>query len=327
MAEPVEVNDVLHVTGLTPSIPAVPEPEPSAAPIPEGEEAKPAGEPAAAESAPEADPSTAQTPDAHEGAVAAGEATQEGEPAKKPARGVQKALDRLTREREEANLRAAQAIGAFQALQAQIQAGRQPEQAKPTQAVPTEQAPERKDFADWEAFNRATAQWEARQASTQVVRQELGNFVRALVGQQVHQTAQAEAAAKVERVAQANVKARERFPDWDEKVLASEAIIPPSLYDAIAESSDPALVMHHLGVHPEEHAKLSKMTAKQQLMAVGQIVASANSSPPRVSNAPAPARPVAAVRGAQGGSQYTDNMTPEQHKAYMRKQGLDRGLK
>src|SRR5208282_2837810 len=197
MAEPVEVNDVIQVTGLTSPPPAEPEAAPPAAPA-EERAAEPAEQPAAAEAI-EAESPTAQTPDAHTDEVSRETADDAVEP-KKPSRGVQKALDRLTREREEARLQNAQLSGALQAVLAQLQGRQQVEQPKAQQPAPADHAPDRKDYPDWEQFNRATAQWEARQASTQVVRQELGNFIRALAGQQVANNAQAEAASKIARV-------------------------------------------------------------------------------------------------------------------------------
>lgn len=317
MAEPVEVNEVLQVTGLTPSTPAAPEPEPSAAPSEpevEASEAQPAEEPAAAEEhEPEVEASTAQTPDA------------QPEAPKKPARGVQKALDRLTREREEARLQAAQYGGALQALIAQMQNNNQQQRPPQQPVAPVTDEPNRKDYPDWEQYNRAMAQHEARKAADQIVKQNLGQFVRALAGQQVYNQTQQEAASKVARLEAENAKAATRFQDWEE-VRANDAPVPPSLYNAITESADPTLVIHHLHAHPEEYNKVVRMTPNQQLMAIGAIVASA-AAPQRVSNAPAPARPVSAVRGSQGGSQYTENMTAEQHKAWVRRQGVDRGLK
>src|SRR5208282_2120740 len=208
MAEPVEVNEVLQVTGLTPATPAEPGPAPSAAPS--ESEAQPAEQPAAAETV-EAESPTAQVPDAPEDEVS--RETVEPVEAKKPSRGVQKALDRLTREREEAKLQNAQLSGALQAVMAQLQNQRQPQRAPAAPAPESDKAPERKDYADWEQFNRATAQWEARESATKVVRQELGNFVRALAGQQVQNIAQQEASTKIARLEQEKAKAPQRFAD------------------------------------------------------------------------------------------------------------------
>src|SRR5208282_5286317 len=216
MAEPVEVNDVIQVTGLTSPPPAEPEAAPPAAPA-EERAAEPAEQPAAAEAI-EAESPTAQTPDAHTDEVSRETADDAVEP-KKPSRGVQKALDRLTREREEARLQNVQLSTALATILQQLQANRQPAETapqRPTQVVQAETQPDRKDYPDWEAFNRATAQWEARQASTQVVRQELGNFVRAIVGQQVQTNAQAESQALLAKLNDARAKAPERFADWDD---------------------------------------------------------------------------------------------------------------
>jgi len=324
MAEPAEVDGVLQVTGLTQVTPADSEPAPSAAPSEETYEAQPAEEPAAASE----DDSTTQTSDAPEGEVSRGtDGELQAAPAKKPSRGVQKALDRLTERAVKAETHANEVSGALAAVLQQLNNQRQaPAPQQRAQPVQVEAAPDRKDYPDWEQFNRATAQWEARQASQQVVRQELGNFVKALVGQQQHNAAMSESQQLMNKLEQARAKAPERFPDWDE-VKASDASISPSLFHAITISDDPALVMHHLGIHPDEHAKLLQMSPAQQLYQVGRIVASGQSTQSVVSRAPAPARPVAAVRGGVGSSQYGENMTPEQHKAWIKKQGVDRGIR
>src|SRR5208282_4743502 len=133
MAEPVEVNDVIQVTGLTSPPPAEPEAAPPAAPA-EERAAEPAEQPAAAEAI-EAESPTAQTPDAHTDEVSRETADDAVEP-KKSSRGVQKALDRLTREREEARLQNAQLSGALQAVLAQLQGRQQVEQPKAQQPAP-----------------------------------------------------------------------------------------------------------------------------------------------------------------------------------------------
>src|SRR5208282_4134884 len=188
MAEPVEVNEVLQVTGLTPATPAEPGPAPSAAPS--ESEAQPAEQPAAAETV-EAESPTAQVPDAPEDEVS--RETVEPVEAKKPSRGVQKALDRLTREREEAKLQNAQLSGALQAVMAQLQNQRQPQPAHAPQQSNVTKAPERKDFADWEQYNEARADWKATQVAERVSDQKLINFVKALAVQQIQTIAGQEA--------------------------------------------------------------------------------------------------------------------------------------
>jgi len=322
MAEPAEVDGVLQVTGLTQVTPADSEPAPSAAPSEETYEAQPAEEPAAASE----DDSTTQTSDAPEGEVSRGtDGELQAAPAKKPSRGVQKALDRLTERAVKAETHANEVSGALAAVLQQLNNQRQAPASKPPtkeEQIIADGPPSREKYPDWEAFNEAKADYVAAIR----VRKELGNFVKALVGQQQHNAALSESQQLMNKLEQARAKAPERFADWDE-VKASDAPISPSLFHAITISDDPALVMHHLGIHPDEHAKLLQMSPAQQLYQVGRIVASGQSTQSVVSRAPAPARPVAAVRGGVGSSQYGENMTPEQHKAWIKKQGVDRGIR
>lgn len=309
-----ENDEVLHVTGLTPTAPAEPEPTP-AAPSAPAEVAQPEEQPAASADAPQ-EP-TAQAP----AAPTEGDDEAPQEP-KKPSRGVQKALDRLTERATRAEESNAQLSSALAAVLAQLK--QQPQAATPEPVK--EEAPAREKFADWESHNRALAQWEARQAATQVVKDAFGKFIGGISQEQQKQVAQRQAQSLAMKLQEATTKGAERFPDWDDKVLASDAPMSPSLTHAIALSDDPAMVMYHLGSHPQEHAKLMQMSPEQQLYQVGRIIASAQ-VPPSPSKAPPPAKPIGSTKSTPSTQAYTDEMTPEQHRAYMRKQGADRGLR
>jgi hypothetical protein len=312
---PEEVNDVLQVTALTPSTP-VEGTVPAAPTAPQMPEARPVEQPAATEEVPQDTTAQAPAAPAEEGEGV----SHETPPAKKPSRGVQKALDRLTAEREEARQQASAATAALAAVVMQNQQRQAPRVAPPQ----VDQAPKRENFNDWEAFNRAVTQYESRNTSRQEVRQELGNFLRTIANEQNQQAIAQEANRLARKVMDSNAKAPERFPDWEDAVVASDVPMPRSLAHAITLSDDPALVMHHLGIHPEEHERVNQMSPAEQLLYVGKVTASAPQA--AISKAPPPAKPIGGGK-SQATPQYSENMTPDQHRAWMAKQGLTRGLR
>jgi hypothetical protein len=286
-------DDVIRVTGLS---------EAPAAPPDEGV-AKPEEHPAASEDRIQA---TAQAP-------AAPSETEDGDDetivAKKPARGVQKALDRLTARAEEAERRERQKDVALQEAIARI-----PKQEQPRQEIQKSGPPKQEDFADWQSYNRATVKYEAKQ--------EVADTLRALAeyGQRSQQqtVVQQRAMQLAQKVVKSVENVHTRFRDWDDKVVASNAPMPDSLAHAVAISEDPALVMYQLGTYPQLHARLLQMSPEEQSYYVGRIV----SSPPSavVSKAPAPGRPVGGARASIGSLEYNDNFTPAQHKAWLARQ-------
>jgi hypothetical protein len=308
---PEEVNDVLQVTALTPSTP-VEGSVPAAPTAPQMPEARPVEQPAATEEAPQDTTAQAPAAPAEEGEGV----SHETPPAKKPSRGVQKALDRLTAEREEARQQASAATAALATLVMQNQQRQAPRVAPPQ----VDQEPKREKFNDWETYNRAATRYDSRQE----VRQELGNFLRTIANEQNQQAIAQEANRLARKVMDSNAKAPERFPDWEDAVVSSDVPMPRSLAHAITLSDDPALVMHHLGIHPEEHERVNQMSPAEQLLYVGKVTASAPQA--AISKAPPPAKPIGGGK-SQATPQYSDNMTPEQHRAHMVKQGLTRGLR
>lgn len=311
-----EVDGVIQVTGLTPeSVPDAP-----AAPLemPAGteavgnsREAEPAEQPAAAEDEQQATPQAADAPNEQESA----EPTPE--PPKKPARGVQKALDRLTARATAAEQQRDQSNAALQEIVARFAAS-QRQQPAPQPAPPQDTAPKREQFADWEQYNQALAVHAAEQASARMLTQTFQQLGHQVKIQQAVQAVQQEQFALNQKLAKALDKAPQRFKDWDDVVVGSDAPLPPSLERALKLSEDPALVAHYLGANPDAHARMLRMSPEQQLYEVGRIVAS--SSPTVVSKAPRPAKPVGGNRAGVGSLEYNENFTPQQHKAWLARQ-------
>jgi hypothetical protein len=311
MPDIVENSDVIRATALTPdtvpvqeteSAPAEVEPAPAEPSADEAEVAQPEEQPAASEDGEQA---TDQAPAAH----AEGE-TQEPA-AKKPARGVQKALDRLAGQRDTAQRERDQAIAIAQQLQRQLQAQQQP---PPPQQQPLDPEPVRTGYTDWETFDRARAQWESRQEANRVVDarfQQFGQNIQAATLQQQWDAENYRRAAKISKAVQ---EAAEKIPEWGD-VIASDLPMTQPLYHAIARTDDPARVMLHLAKHPDQHMRLVNLVPEDMAYEMGKIMGLR--AAPAKSSAPPPARPVSGK--ASPSLEYRDDFTPAQHKAWLAK--------
>jgi len=320
------MSDTIKVTGLTPD-PALTPPEPAPAPAAppakppepptaEAGEAQPPEQPADGEEA--SQEATAQTP------VASSEQAPEGDgtpPPKKPARGVQKALDRLAGQRDQALEAAQRATQERDALAAAVQ--RLLEQGKQAPAAKVE-PPKPEAFSNALDYQRAVARFEATQAAQGAVREGLGQFVGSVLQQANTNAAKAHETALNAKYAEALQTAPERFEDWEDTVIASDLPVPPSLELAIKGSNDPAAVLHYLATNPQVHTSLINLPPWQQALEVGRL--SGQMQPrPVPSKAPPPAKPIGGKTVPAGPN--PDDMSPAQWRAYLAKNGMTRGLR
>ena len=296
MAENDVSSEVLRPTGLTPAEPPPEQLEDAAAPPDEGV-ARTEDEPAGSEDVALA---TDQAPDAHTNKP------------NKPARGVQKALDRLRAEAEQE--RRAGELQRARADLAESHLRNIAWQNQQKQVQPTEKPPEMKDFSDWGEFNRATARYEAKQEARQIVQNQFRDLAVGIAQHQNQSVQQQQRYDIDSRIAQASQKGSEKIPDWDDVVVTSDLPVTDALKYVIAQADDPAIAMHYLATHPNEHMKLVQMDPMRMAMTAGKMF-SAN---PSISRAPAPARPIGAR--STGPTGYRDDFTPAQHKAWLAKQ-------
>lgn len=237
----------------------VPAPEPPAAP-PEK-----AGEP---ETAPATEP----------------EVQQEGEPeGEQVPEGVQKRIDKAVRKQREAERRA-------EAAETELQRLRTPETKPAEKPAPAEGKPKVSDFADYDEYVEALAEWKTDQ--------------RLAADKSKEQTAKAAeshrnaAAAFGERVKEA-AKKPEYANIYD--VLDSDVAVSAAMHEAILESPLGAELAYYLGKHPEEAAHIATMTVVGAGRALGKIEASLTKPPetpkPKASAAPLPMKPVGGKSG------------------------------
>ena len=299
MAEQDVSNEVLRPTGLTPATEEAPPPEPeesTAAPPYEGE-ARPEDYPADSETTDEAPAVHAEV--------------------KKPSRGVQKALDRLREERAQADRATELERTRANLAEANLRqiAWEQQRMAAARQQVEADPEPKMEKYSDWGKYNADLAKWAGRQEAKQYVQREFVNLAQGIAQHQWATQAQAEQYQVDARLAQASQKGAEKLPDWNDVVVTSDLPVTEPLKYAIAQADDPAMAMHYLATHPNEHMRLVNLPPFQLALVAGKMFAGTN---PNISRAPPPGRPVGARTSGPTG--YRDDFTPAQHKAWLAKQ-------
>lgn len=242
-----------------------------------------------AESAP------AETPDE--------DAAANAEP-KKPAKGVQKRIDELVKQREDAERRADAERQEKLRLLALVEKGKED---KPAAEEPLAR-PTRTAFASDEAYEAALDEYiEAKSAAT------AQREIQKTIAEQ-RQKAEQEAVEKGQREVQAAYKARvekilEKYPDYHEVAESPDVQVSMPIAHAIVASEHGPDIQYYLGKNPAEAQRISALSPVQQLVELGRLVAKFETpakavEPPEkpkpvLSAAPKPIKPLEAGSEAQ----------------------------
>lgn len=232
-------------------------------------------------------------------------------------RGVQKRLDELTRRAGDADRRSDMLLETNRELVARL--ARAEQQPAPQQrTAPTDPAnarPREEDYpGDYRAFLRAEAQWEARQATEQVLQRD--REVRNQQAAQEREQAQArEQLAQVETVltdfGKRNTEYAKQAPDFAEASHALDHIEigrhNAPMVQTILLRPDSAKILHHLAMNPGEAERMASLPPALQGAAVGEFAATINRAP-RPSTAPAPGRAVSGMRPPNAGAPASNSM-------------------
>lgn len=182
--------------------------------------------------------------------------------------------------------------------------------------------PKREDFQDYESYLRAVTRYDAKQEAAAVARAER----EANRGQQ--QQGRAEAAQR--EIEQDWTKRETAFkastPDYEEAVTD---YVDATVGHALRRLSDEARraivdlgpqLLHHLATKPEEHERISGLSPMRQVAELGKIEATLTAPKPRkVSEAPAPIKPVGQGRSTSAG--YSENMSSAEFKEWAKANG------
>lgn len=214
------------------------------------ERPEPAAEPAEVEESTEE--SGAEPEEQEEAAEVEDEDSHESVEEKPRAKPVEKRISELTRKRYEAE------------RQAEYWRQQAEERAKAQIQTPAENEPQLEDYADYDAYVRDLARFQAKQIVIEETQQ-----------QQVRQRQQAEEAAKAQRMETARkaiAKAAEQHEDFYEAMaLAASVPIPEIVTDAIMDSAVVADIVYHLGKNPEELERIAALSPLAQIKEIGKL--------------------------------------------------------
>jgi len=227
-----------------------------------------------------------------ESATSPEETSASDEPVKKPAKGVQKRLDELTREREEARRLAESERQERLRLLALLESKDKPK-AQPDGEDPEPQKPV-KDPANPEAYEAALEKW-IEERSSWTARRETKTILEEANRKAAEQQA-TERAREAQQVYASRVeKAKVKYPDYTEVAESPDVQISIPMAHAITQSEDGADIAYFLGKNPEEAKRISSLAPPLQLVELGKISARLTQPTPKpVSAAPAPGKPIKA---------------------------------
>jgi hypothetical protein len=211
--------------------------------------------------------------------VGAGTDTQEtkppedgGEPDKHVLpKGVQKRIDRLTREKYR--------------LQAELEVARKqvPQAEEPRK--PAEGAPKPDQFKSYEEFLEARAEWKAEQKVGAILG-ELRENAQRQAGQAEQQKLQAQWEKRVS-------DAMTTYDDFEEVALSPEVPISEPMMNAILRSPKGADVAYHLGKNHDLAAQIAVLDPVSAAIRIGELAATVTKPPAKkATDAPAPINPV-----------------------------------
>lgn len=242
-------------------------------------------------------------------------ATEEApaEPAKKESRGVQKALDRLTAEREEQRRLAEQEREARIRLEERLKLleERTPEPEPTTDDAPVK--PNRADYADPDAWEQAIIDYADKAAAY--------NAEKAVKAAREEEKAAADLRAiedgqRVAREAfEARVqKAKEKHADFDQVASNPDVQVSMPMAHAIIHSEHGPDIQYYLGKNPDEAKRIMALAPPLQLVELGFIVRDLTRpvEKPPVSAAPRPIRPVTPTSEVQ---KSLDDMSMDEYVA------------
>lgn len=234
----------------------------------------------------------------------------------KEARGVQKRINELVAEREEAKRDRSKLQDQLSQVMSHLLKGGQPPQAQPKIDAP----PNKADFSDYTDFVVASAEYRAlqkfRAEQAQATRQQQELNQRNQQAAKIQQTERAKEQLHGALASQLS-EARESYPDYDDVVGNATWELPLNVEAAMTLSGAGGHVAYYLAKNPKlvkQLAALPDMAVAAQMSRIAHYLKPSAS----VSNAPPPGRP-SGSRGSNAGG-YRDDFTPEQHIAWEKRQ-------
>lgn len=210
----------------------------------------------------------------------------------KKAKGVQKRLDELVRQREEAERRAESERAEKLRLMTLLEERLKPE--PPAKAEVSEPVrPNRGDFDDPNAYDEALISY-AKQSAEFVADTRIREEREATHQEQQRITFERESEVVREAFAGRLETFKSKQPDFDEVIAAAVSRVSMEMANAILESDVGPALQYHLAQHPEDAARIMALTPARQLREMGKLEAKLSAPAPvsaPVSAAPRPIKP------------------------------------
>lgn len=215
------------------------------------------------------------------------------EPEPKKAKGVQKRIDELTRQREdERRLREAAEARLDRALsvleKGTVKEAKSVVDEAPQKPVKDPNNPEAYD-ADLERYVTEQASYIAEKKVKEKLAEDEKTRTDANVAEQIKQAR--------ERYQKGVEKAKGKYSDFQEKAESPDIMVSPVMAQGIFSSDDGPEIAYYLGNNPAEAERISKLQPQLQLVELGKISAKLETpaeNPKPVSAAPSPGKPIKA---------------------------------
>ena len=282
-----------------------------------GDDAKPEASAAEAEQLPEADDKAKAEEAVKSGENATAEdgkaEGQEAEEQKgKKQNRVQKRIDEVVREREEAKRRA-------EAAEKRLAELDKKDDKKPEQAA---KEPVESDFDTYDEYLDALDKFDQSQQAEpekdqpkQAEDQDTGGTVELT---DVQRTAMAVIKEKVDQEA-------EKYSDFEDVALNPEVPITGEMLEALAECDDPTKVMYHLGQNKDLAAQIAEKSPAQQMREIAKLDLTATVVPPKPTKTTKAAEPISPVGGSDAQEKPVNDMSFSEYEAKMNKREQESG--
>lgn len=225
--------------------------------------------------------------------------------AEKRARGIQKRMDELTRDKY-AERQAREELARQNAELLALLKGK-------TENVPSaDDRPTQDQFSDYAEYVKAYAIWAAEKAAKLHARQE----AKALLEQNLKEQREAQARqaqiqseqAVINAYAQRHKEAAKTIPDFEETMAEADVDVPAHVLNMIRRLDNGPIVAYHMVKNPALAQQFFTHPPEMHGILLGQLSATLKGSA-KVSNAPPPGRPTQAKSGSA-------NEPPEDTEAY-----------
>ena len=226
----------------------------------------------------------------------------------KPKPRLEKRIDKIVKEREQAKQDAAYERQKREEIEARLKEFESA--ARPKVEANRDEKPKPDQFVDAFEYAEALADWSAE------------NAVMRSKQEEIERRRQEERNKIIETWNGRLESAKKEIPDFDEMVASSDVIVPDHIREAILDSDVGPQILYHLAENKDLAEKISKSSAITALREIGRLEARFEKTDAKEvkpvaqkSKAPAPISPLKATNSEQAVITDTDKMTYSQYKA------------